>query len=128
MPDSGKLNPAMVIVPLGAEEDGDPPPDDPQALTIMLSPRIVDSRALTAHLGIANSSWSRAGLGGPRSLSTRARTGMRPWPVVTPNVLEPLVQTSVRQKLIRRRSRTARRRRGRWHAAPAAVRGPPPSA
>src|SRR5260370_41061871 len=53
MRDSGKLNPAMVSVPFGVVDDGEPPPDDPQALPMRLSPRIVESRAGVAHLGIA---------------------------------------------------------------------------
>src|SRR5215472_19110958 len=53
MLDSGKLNPAIVIVPLLPVGAGEPPPDDPQALPIRLSPRIEDNRALKAHLRIA---------------------------------------------------------------------------
>src|SRR5215831_5028043 len=53
MLDSGKLNPATVIVPLLPVDAGEPPPDDPQALPMRLSPRIEDIRALKAHLRIA---------------------------------------------------------------------------
>src|SRR5690348_4227753 len=53
MLDSEKLNPATVIVPLLPVDDGEPPPDDPQALPIRLSPRIEDIRARKAHLCIA---------------------------------------------------------------------------
>src|SRR5262252_2926906 len=46
MLDSGKLKPPTVIVPF---DDGEPPPDDPHALTMRLSPRIEDRRARNAH-------------------------------------------------------------------------------
>src|SRR6266576_197960 len=53
MPDSGKLKPPTVTVPLFVLVAGEPPPDDPQALAIRLSPRIEDIRARKAHVRIA---------------------------------------------------------------------------
>src|SRR5437660_11263042 len=64
MLDSGKLNPPTVIVPL-LLDDGEPPPEAPQALAMRLSPRIEDSRARYAHRDIAvllSCSGARAGL------------------------------------------------------------------
>jgi hypothetical protein len=46
--DSAKLKPATLTVPLLLEE-GEPPPDDPQALAMRLRPSTEDSRARYAH-------------------------------------------------------------------------------
>src|SRR5215472_17474866 len=78
MLDSGKLNPAMVSVPLLPVDAGEPPPDDPQALPIRLSPRIEANRARKAQLRIRFSSWSHAGARRPARV--KRRRGRRPAP------------------------------------------------
>src|SRR5258706_6797757 len=113
--DSGKLNPATVMVPLLPEVDGEPPPDDPQALAIRLSPRIEDSRARNAQRGIGNppelvpARWPALALWGrvsPRS------------PDVTISTIRNVPRTAVRVNGIRSPARpaapsAARRGRGR---------------